>query len=490
MPAPLLRLVACSAFAGVLHAAPERPNIVLVYTDDQAAWTLGAYGNEQAATPHLDRLAREGVRLTNAFVATPVCSPSRAEFMTSRYGTELGILDFIPPKEHREFTPAYGRTGLPTELPTLPETLTATGYETALFGKWHLGDWRDDPERRFHPTRHGFAHFVGFVTGAGPKDPETVAIDGSVTPWRGLTDDIITDHAIQFLRRKRTKPVFVQLNLRSPHSPWLPVAEEDRRPFENLDPKIPDLSYPDLDVVDVKRRMRDYLSSVAGIDRNVGRLLRALADAGLEENTLVIFTSDHGYNLGHNGIWHKGNGIWITRTMPPDDRFGRGRYRPNLYDNSLRVPVIVRWPGVIPAGSVVTDTFSNLDWFPTLARLAGAAIPEGTVLRGSDFAGRLRGDGEGAWNQDFYAEYSMQVYRRADLRCYRTPEWKLVRDFLQPENDELYHLREDPEENENLINDASPRVRAALQRLDAQLHAQIRRIEQQPLHAANPDRKP
>lgn len=457
-------------------SASSPPNVVFIYTDDQAEWTIGAYGNPEAHTPNLDRLAGQGARLTNALVATPVCSPARASLFTGRYSTEHSIYDFIPPPEHVAYTPETGAIGLDQGFVTFPEALARAGYTSGLVGKWHIGDWTKDPSRRFHPTTHGFQYFMGLTGGGTVASDAPLEKDGIVKKREGLTDDVLTQEGIAFVERNRDRPFLLFLALRSPHTPWLPVAAEDSVPFARLDPTIPNPDFPDLDIAKVKRMMREYLASVTGVDRNVGLILAALDRLQLADNTIVIFSSDHGYNMGHNGIWHKGNGIWVTNTPRPDAQNINGKYRPNLYDHSLRVPVLVRWPGHIKPGTVVDETVSSLDWYPTILAMAGAAMPLDVAVRGRNFLPLLRGESIAGWDNDFYAEYSMKVYCRTDMRVYRTPQWKLIRDFLNPSRDELYNLRSDPAESKNLIKETGdPAVRAAITALDAKILEHMRR---------------
>ncbi len=452
----LLLLCLCAARSGFADDASP-PNIVFIFTDDQAPWALGASGHPHASTPHMDRLVREGAYLVNAFTTTPVCSPSRAGLMASRYGSELGITDWIRPGREDDL-------GLHPSWVTWPEILQAHGYATALIGKWHLGT---PPPH--HPTRTGFDHFMGFLTGGTKvKDPILEAA-GEKTPFEGFTTDILTDAALDFLKEQSSaQPFLLCLHYRAPHAPWLPLPEEDWQPFAGLDPTIPNPDYPLLDIEKVKRVTREYLGSVAGVDRNVGRLLQALEDSGQAERTVVIFTSDHGYNMGHNGIWHKGNGHWILTDPPPaTPNVPRGQ-RPNMYDNSLRVPTIVRWPGVVEPGSVIEETISNLDWYPTLLSIAGASPVPSTMQRGGDFSPLLKGE-EIPWDNNFYAEYSTHHQSRTHMRAYRTPHWKLVRDFLNPERDELFHLADDPAETTNHLGSED----ASVQKVTRMLHARI-----------------
>ena len=456
-------------------AQQARPNILFIYTDDQAPWALGASGDPNAHTPNMDRLAAEGAYLKNAFVTTPVCSPSRVSLMTSQYAEEYGILDFIPHPNHRLYDPENDK-GLDPESITFAEVLQEAGYTTGLVGKWHLGDWTQTEDKKYHPTNHGFDYFMGLTGGGTTPDNPVLEKDGVVREFEGLTTDILTDHAIEFIENNAQGPFLLNLHYRAPHGRWLPVAEEDWAPYADMDPHLPNPAYPDLDVEKAKRKMREYLASTSGVDRNIGRILDLLEELEISGNTIVIFTSDHGYNMGHNGIEHKGNGIWITKTLPPATEHIAAKYRPNLYDNSLKVPAIVRWPGVIEPGATIEQTTSNLDWYPTIVEMAGAELPKEETIRGRSLLPLLKGEDVEVWNNDFFAEYSMVNYCEAYMRCYRTTEWKLVKDFLNPERDELYHIARDPEENINLIQDCRAEVKAIIKQLEDKLTARMAEI--------------
>jgi uncharacterized sulfatase len=367
--------------APLMRAAARRPNLLFLYSDDQGAWTLGRSGNRQARTPHIDSLCRDGVYFANSFVTTPVSSPARATLMTGRYALETGIEDYLAPDKD-------AARGLDHRFAVWPKILREAGYRTGLVGKWHLGF---KPE--FHPTRYGFEYFAGFIGGGlGPMDPE-LEVEGVRKQFRGSTPDIFTGHALEFLRRHRTEPFALCLHYREPHASnapgaganrtWLPIPDSDWAPFRQLDPDIPNPGFDKLDVPQVKRMMREYLASVACLDRNVGRVLRSLDELGVARDTIVLFTADNGMNMGHNGIWHKGNGRWLLTDKRSD--------RPNLYDNSLRVPAVVRFPARARAGLAVTRTITNLDWFPTLLSLTGAAKPVDAVLRGRDLSPLMEG---------------------------------------------------------------------------------------------------
>jgi len=481
----LLTAILAAPFV-IFGAEPETnspPNILFLYTDDQAPWGIGADGNEQIHTPNLDRLAQQGALLTNSFVTTPVCSPARAALMTSRYASEYGIWDFIPHPGHKIFDPEH-QVGLDPASVTFPEVLQQAGYATGLIGKWHLGDWTQAEENTYHPTRHGYDEFMGLTGGGTSTADPPLEIDGAVRNFKGLTTDILTDHALDFLKRHQKEKFLLCVHFRAPHGSWLPVADEDWEPYEKLDPAIPNPDYPDLNVGRVKRMMREYMASISGVDRNVGRLLKALDEFKLTENTVVIFTSDHGYNMGHNGIYHKGNGIWVTHSKPPATKNIASKYRPNLYDNSLRVPAIVKWPGEVQPGASIDDTTTSLDWYPTLVEMAGAELPKNHLVRGRSLVPLLKGHTPADWDQDFYGEYFMINYCRADMRTYRTPHWKLVKDFLNPQRDEFYDLQRDPEEANNLIDTQDPKLQAIITKLTAKLLAKMTELDDPSLKRA------
>lgn len=446
---------------------PTRPNILFIMADDQAPWALGVSGNAQAKTPNMDRLARDGVYFPNAFTPTPVCSPSRASLLTSRYGSELGITDWINPQVERG-------VGLDATVPTWPSLLQQAGYSTALFGKWHVGDLDEQ-----HPTKRGYGTFVGFRGGSAQVRQPILEKNGVTSKEDGFIVDLITDEAILWLmHHDSNKPFATSIHFREPHAPYLPVREEDWARVKDLDPTVPNPNYPGLDIDQVKKMTLEYLASVAAIDRNLGRILDALQQRKFSDNTLVIYTSDHGYNLGHNGIWHKGNGHWILQpqSLPPATARIPSGQRPNMFDKSIQVPMVLRWPGVIKPGTINRHTISHLDWLPTFARLGNATIPEGTTLRGRDLTPLLRGETP-EWNDEFYAEYSTKHQSHTHMRMIRTTEWKLIRDFENEGRDELYHLAVDPDETQNLIADRSPETSRIVARLDARILAKMAELK-------------
>jgi choline-sulfatase len=439
--------------------AATRPNILFIYTDDQAAWAMGNTGNPDCDTPGMDRLVREGAKFTNFFVTTPVCSPSRVGLLASRYGSEVGITDWIAPRAGK-YQRREADLGLDPTIATWVRDLRDAGYNTGLVGKWHLGT-----QDKFLPKHFGYEYFYGFREGGGKViDPE-LEHDGKKAVEKGLMADLLTDKALDFLQNagKQDKPFMLSLHYRSPHAPWKPVAESDEAHVKDRELTLPAPDVPNLDHKRMDRLMREYLASVAGVDRNVRRLLKLLDETGWAKNTIVVFTSDHGYNVGHHGIIHKGNGSWLTiKGTTPSGR------RANMFDTSMRVPAIVRWPGVVAPGSIVDETITNLDWFPTLLAMAGLKPKGNALIHGRNFLPLLQGNTI-PWENNFYGEYGMHHGEVTDMRVYRTPEWKLMRDFLRPGKDELYHLAEDPGETKNLID--NPAHAAIQAKLSEQLNA-------------------
>lgn len=420
-----------------LWGQPAQPyNLVSIVTDDQARWGVGAYGNPEVRTPHLDRLAREGALFSNAIVSTPVCSPSRASFLTGLYALRLGIRDWIAPVE------AEGGLGLPSWAVTWPQVLQRQGYRTGLFGKWHLGT-----HPSFHPLRRGFDHFFGFLEGGNrPMDP-VLEVEGQTRRLKGPLPDLLVDDALRFIEADLTRPFAVLLHFRAPHRPFAPVPEVDSAPFRDLDPTIP--GEAGIEVAQIKEWMREYYASIHSVDRNVGRLLKRLEELELDRRTIVLFTSDHGYNIGHHTVHSKGNAFWVAGGVT-------GPKRPNMWENSLLVPLLVRWPGVVAPGTVISEPVSNIDIFPSVLGMLGLPVPEDLTLDGLDFSPLLRGEAV-PWREVLFGEYDLHNNGLAFMRMIRTSQWKLVRHYYANFLDELYQLREDPGEKRNLYGDPAYR---------------------------------
>jgi uncharacterized sulfatase len=424
----------------------RRPNLVVIMTDDQARWSLGAHGNTDSRTPNMDRIAREGAIFNNAFVNTPVCSPSRATFFTGRHGTQLGITDWINGVENDN------GVGIPPTSVTWPEVLQKHGYRTSLTGKWHLG-----MQEQFHPTKHGFDHFAGFLGGgSAPMDPR-LEIGGKLEKREGPVPDLLTNEAIKFVEENRSRPFALCLFFREPHQPYHPVPPEDSNPFVDLDPKIPDV--PFIDKEQTKDRHRRYYASIHAADRNTGRLLDKLDELGLSENTIVLFTSDHGYNIGHHGIYTKGNASWVAGGV-------QGPKRPNMFEESIRVPLLVRWPGVVKPGSKIDAMVMNQDTFASVLGMLDIPLPDDAKHEGMDFSPLLRGE-DVKWRDEIYGQYDLHNSGLAFMRMIRTDRWKLVRHHMSNGLNELYDLKTDPGETQNLYR--RPKARETRDELQARL---------------------
>ncbi len=431
----------------------DRSNLIVIVTDDHAEWAAGAYGNREILTPNIDRLVREGARFLNSFVVTPVCSPSRATFLTGWYPTQLGITDYLTPEEEE------AGVGLPANVTTWPEVLQQHGYVTALLGKWHLGT-----RAKFHPTRHGYSQFVGFLGGSNTAMNPTVEVDGKETVLQGFFPNLLMNKALEFIERNRSGRFALSIHFREPHAvsnhepPYYgPVPEEDSTPFRDLDPQVP-LS-PGIDIQQVKRWTREYYASVHAVDRNIGRLLQRLDDLSLSQRTVVLMTGDNGYMIGHHGLWEKGWAYWIAGGLVVDQPI-----RPNMFDNSIRVPLVIRWPGVVKPGTEIPEMVSNLDAFVSLLGMLGVPIPKGIRQHGMDICPLLRGE-KVKWRDAVFGQYDLHNGGLAYMRMIRTNQWKLVRFFGANGLDELYDLESDPEEGNNLANNpAFHKLREELQK--------------------------
>ncbi len=478
----------------------ERPNIVFVVADDLGAWAIGAYGKPNCHTPHIDRMAAEGAIFENAFSVSAVCSPSRAALISGRYPTETGIVDVLPDRDD---------PGMREGVATWPQLLQSAGYQTALIGKWHLGRGRDVDL----PTNRGYDEFAGFLLG-GKRSREPViellapgqshlsqvkTVNYEDIPGEQYTEDVLTNLAIDYMRRASAagRPFAMSLHFWAPHantdfpsgfSPpdkdrtWLPLREDDMAWWRRMGDDelvLPEPNFPNLDAARIRRMMREYHASVHSVDRNMGRLLAFLndpngdgrTDDSIAANTMVIVTSDHGYMMGHHGMWHKGNGRWLTRDLrdPSSPRlYGEGENRANMFDDSLRVPCIVRWPARLQAGRREPGVVTHLDWLPTLAALGGAKVDAAQPIQGSAITA-LTG-AAATRSAAVFAQYR-------DLRMVRSGGWKLIRHGVNSQRDELYNLQRDPGEKDNLLRIPGATSDQAISRLNAELRQYMTSVE-------------
>ena len=381
MPACLLLgpLLAGGAASG--WAAERPPNVVLVYADDLGYGDIGAYGAKAIRTPHIDRLATEGVRFTDFYVAQAVCSASRAALLTGTYPNRIGILGALFPTSTNGI--ADGET-------TLAEVLKARGYATAIYGKWHLGHLPP-----FLPTRHGFDDYLGlpYSNDMWPSHPERMQFPPlplysgdavlTVNPDQAQLTGEYGRRAVAFIERNRERPFFVYLAHTMPH---VPIFASDR--FRG------------------RSRQGLYGDVVEEIDDSVGQVAAALRRLGLERETLVFFASDNGPWLSYGD--HAGSAGPL--------REGKG----TAFEGGVRVPFVARWPGRIPAGTVVREPAMTIDVLPTIARLVGAPLPD-RPIDGLDISPLLLGEAGARSPHD-----ALLFYYGTELRAVRGGRFKLV----------------------------------------------------------------
>ena len=436
-PVPLMSrrlLLPCLLFLPALAAAAPKHNLVAIVTDDQAAWTIGCYGGNEISTPNLDRIAKDGARFENAFVHTPVCSPSRGTYLTGLFPSQLGYTDWLNDNQARKH-------GVTPASPTWPSVLAANGYATGLVGKWHLG--RKDESL---PWNNGLLEFTGDLGGGWRPDKVNFINEkgGKVAP-EGFSVEICTDLAMEFIDKHIDQPFALLVHYREPHAAYTPMPEPDMETSRNADLKVPD--FPNLKQPYTTNNRRGYYASIAAVDRNVGRILDHLEKAGLDQNTIVTFTSDHGYNVGEHGIQHKGNGYWITK-----DKFQKSR--PNMFDTSIHVPLMIRGPVVKTPGSVVGEWVTNADMFGSVLGLLGIERPATVPANSRDFSPALRGETlpSASFPKELFGQYDLVNNPiKARMRMIRDERWKLILHLDDAERNELYDLKNDPGERTNLF---------------------------------------
>ncbi|MCS7021781.1 MAG: sulfatase-like hydrolase/transferase [Gemmataceae bacterium] len=416
--------------------AEPRPNVVLFLADDLGWGDLGCYGHPMIQTPHLDAFARQGVRLTQCYAASAVCSPSRAAILTGRTPYRNGVFTWI-----QEGAELYLRT---TER-TLPKILREHGYDTCHVGKWHLNGKLNDPSQP-QPNDHGYNWWLATQNNAAPshKNPVNFIRNGRpVGPWEGYSALLVVDEAIRWLRehRDRSKPFFLAVWTHEPH---LPIETDPR--FQRL---YAALSDPDL---------RQHHGNITQLDHAFGQLMHALDELKLTENTFVFFTSDN----GPEGSGEKGRARGSTGGL-------RGRKR-SLYEGGIRVPGLARWPGHISAGRTLDTPVMGTDLFATVLALAGVKPPQDRVLDGVDVLPLLTG-------KKAEVERPVPMFWRLDMAPHnlhlalRQGDWKLLasRDFQKVE---LYNLKEDPRETVDRRQQDPTHAAALLEQL-RKLNAQV-----------------
>ena len=430
-------------------AAEPRPNIVFILADDLGWSDLGCYGADLHETPHLDRLAREGLRFTQAY-AMSVCSPTRAALLTGRHAARLNLTvwreaalnrDADAARTPRALLPPATASDLPHAETTLAEVLKAAGYLTFHVGKWHLGDAGHSPETQGFDVNVGGTHWGAPATYFWPFRGTNSAGEFRYVPGLGpgkagdeLTDRL-TDEALRLIDGAGEQPFFLNLWLHSPHTPveGKPALVEHFR--RRLRPGL-------------WHQNPDYAAMLRTLDDNVGRVLARLEARRLRERTLVIFTSDNG------GYDQPFRGRAVTDNFPL--RSGKG----SLYEGGIRVPLIVRMPGLTSPGSVCREPVICMDFFPTIAELAGVA--GATAVDGLSLVPLLRDPAARLAREALCFHYPHYYPTTSPVSAVRAGEWKLL-EYFEGDRVELFHLRDDPGEQRNLAS-AEPERTAELRR--------------------------
>jgi arylsulfatase A-like enzyme len=395
-------------------AAATRPNVLFILADDLGYGDLSCYGRPDYKTPVLDSLAAQGIKFMSAYAAAPVCTPTRCAYITGRYpqrlpvGLEQPLTPLSPPD-----------VGLPPNHPTVASLLKQSGYDTALVGKWHLG-WK--PE--FGPNRHGFDEFFGVLSGAADyfthrssDPPGAPATGGAPDLWENLTPtrrvgyltDLLSDRAVEIIRRPHTRPFFLSLQYTAPHSPW--EGPDDAASLHTDHGPGPMIAGGSLKI---------YGAMMKSMDAGIGRVLKALEHAKLDRDTLVIFTSDNG------GERYSYNWPFSFQKM-------------FLFEGGTRVPAIVRWPGMIPAGRVTDQAAITMDWTATILAAADAAADPAYPLDGENLMPVCTGQ---------RAVYDRSLFWRiTTFDAARVGRWKYLKDAR---GEYLFDLSTDPGEKADL----------------------------------------
>ena len=453
----------------------ERPNIVFIMSDDHASHAMSCYGSRINETPNLDRIANEGMRFNNCFCTNSICAPSRATILTGTYNHVNGVTTLATPIDGRQ--------------QSFIKLLGGEGYQAAVVGKWHLGHGG-------HSDPQGFDYW-NVLPGQGDYHNPTMIEMGEEKQYEGYVTDIITDLSIDWLEgRDQEKPFCLMYHHKAPHRWWEP-DDKHADMYEDVDIPEPETFWDDyrnrasaareakmrvdrdLTERDLKgptpvgltpeeekkwkyqRYIKDYLRCVASVDDNVGRMLDYLDEQGLTENTIVIYTSDQGFFLGDHG-WY-------------DKRF--------MYEESLRMPFVIRYPKAIQAGTVSDDMILNVDFAPTFLDYAGIPVPD--EFQGTSFRPVLEGDTPYEWQTSMYYRYWMHLAHHHVYAHYgvRTHKHKLIYyyadalgqggaidDTKEPEW-ELFDLEKDPMEMNSVYGDP------AYEDVTADLKAEMYRLQ-------------
>ena len=417
----------------------QRPNIVLIITDDVGYGDLGSYGAPDIKTPNIDGLARDGVRLTDFYANGATCTPTRAGLISGRYQQRFGLEDPLGAGGRADLERGLSPTGR-----SLPQLLRGSGYATALVGKWHLG-WKAE----FSPGAHGFDYFFGFKNGFTDFYHHTDG-DGRADLFEndrpvevpGYMTDLITERSVRFIEQSAGRPFFIDVAYNAAHWPYQ-VPDKPSKARDNARHLGP------LD--DSTSTRADYIAMLERADQGVGRILRALDSLGLRKNTIVIFTNDNG-------------GEWLSRNAP------LFHYKGTVWEGGIRVPAILRWPGHIPAGRVSRQVGITMDLTASILAATRTPVPEEARLEGIDLFPILEGRAPATERMLFW-----RVVGARPQQTVRSGDWKLLFDGPRAM---LFNLRTDIGERNNVIGmhtDIARRLRPLLAARQADVEAEAKR---------------
>jgi len=414
-----------SIFGLSILGAAERPNILLIVTDDQGYWDTGISGNPDIETPNMDRLAKDGVQFSR-FYCAPVCAPTRAGLMTGRYYLRTGL-----------YNTRFGGDTLGKNEITVAQLLKKSGYTTGIFGKWHLGKYHG-----FQPNQRGFDEFLGHYHGHIERYsfPDQIYHNGKPVEARGYVTDLFTDAAMDFIEasHERDEKFFCYLAFNAPHSPWLlDTSHFDQPEGDKILEKYLKKGLP-------MRDARIY-SLVERIDINLGRLFEKIDQLGLRKDTVVLFMSDNG---------------GVSRHFKAGLKGGKG----SPHEGGVRSPLFVRWPGHFPSGGVVEAQTSHVDMLPTFCELAGVPVPADRTIDGKSLIPLLL-SGKGKSHHEYVYHTWDRYFPNPDRRWSVSDQrWKLTGMFGKdsepsPSGWKLYDLEKDPGETKNLSSNEPGQVK-------------------------------
>jgi len=401
----------------------KKPNFVFILIDDMGWTDVACYGSEFHETPNIDRLARQGMRFTDAYAACAVCSPTRASILAGQYPARIGITDFIPGHQRpwEKLSVPKNRLQLPLEAITISEALKEQGYATAHIGKWHLGG------QTYFPEHQGFD--MPIQRGKNRNDKQVTSF---------------TDSAIDFIRTNTDKPFFLYLSHHTVHIP-LEAPQELIEKYKNKPKPAAGVNNP------------TYAAMVEHLDNSIGRIIKELDELALAERTIVIFFSDNG-GLYQPFGGYRGNREAVTTNEPLRDEKG------TLYEGGIREPLIVRWPGVVKPGTTCSTPVSSVDFYPTFLEIVGTKADPRHVLDGESILPLLRRSGTLKRNA-IYWHYPHYHHSRP-AGAIRQEDWKLI-EFYEDGRLELYNLKRDISEKNNLATKLPERADEMQQKLAA-----------------------